>query len=96
MFFSAGQTLARPNGTSHTIPPEVPLVWDPFEPPPAERTSLQIHCSGLFEHCGGESGHYVKVNTTGSVHSLYWALRVTSILGPCRLQLKCDSSCGYT
>lgn len=87
MFFSAGQTLARPNGTSHMIPPEVPLVWDPFEPPPAERTSLQIHCSGLFEHCGGESGHYVKVNTTGSVHSLYWALRVTSILGPCRLQV---------
>lgn len=40
LFFSAGQTLARPKGGSHPIPPEVPLVWDPFEPPPAERTSL--------------------------------------------------------
>lgn len=40
LFFSAGQTLARPKGSSHPIPPEVPLVWDPFEPPPAERTSL--------------------------------------------------------
>lgn len=59
-------------GSSHSIPPEVPLVWDPFEPPPAERTSLQIHCSSLSEHCGGEPGHYVKVNTAGSVHSLYW------------------------
>ena len=40
LFFSAGQTLARPKGGSHPIPPEVPLVWDPFEPPPAGRTSL--------------------------------------------------------
>lgn len=40
LFFSAGQTLARPEGGSHPIPPEVPLVWDPFEPPPAGRTSL--------------------------------------------------------
>lgn len=29
LFFSAGQTLARPEGGSHPIPPEVPLVWDP-------------------------------------------------------------------
>lgn len=40
LFFSAGQILARPKGGSHPIPPEVPLVWDPFEPPPAGRTSL--------------------------------------------------------
>ncbi len=39
LFFSTGQTLARPKGGSHPIPPEVPLVWDPFEPPPAGRTS---------------------------------------------------------
>lgn len=82
-FFGVGHTMARPQGSSHLIPPEVPLVWDPFEPPPAGRTSFQIHCSGLSEHCGGEAGLYVKVNTTGSVNSLCWALRVTSILGPC-------------
>lgn len=40
LFFSMGQPLARPTGSSHPIPPEVPLAWDPFEPPPAERTSL--------------------------------------------------------
>lgn len=40
LFFSAGQSLARPKGGSHPIPPEVPLVWDPFETPPAGRTSL--------------------------------------------------------
>lgn len=27
LFFSAGQSLARPKGGSHTIPPKVPLVW---------------------------------------------------------------------
>ncbi|XP_077481071.1 uncharacterized protein LOC144092156 isoform X1 [Stigmatopora argus] len=47
LILSAGQAVARPVGSSHPIPPpEVPLVLDLFEPPPAGRTSLWIHFSG--------------------------------------------------
>ncbi len=45
-FFPAGQTEDSPHN-SHPIPgrpPEVALVWDLFEVPPAERTSLKKHC----------------------------------------------------
>lgn len=50
LFLCTGQIWAMPIGSSHLIPPEVPLVWDLFEPPPAGRTSLWIHCSGPAEH----------------------------------------------
>lgn len=97
LFFSAGQTLARPGGSSHPIPPGELLVCG---------TRLNLHLlRGLhFRYIVQKSLNtaerrrdaVLKSTPRCSGQPLYWALRVTSIPGPYEVKMKCSSSCGHT